>query len=60
MSGRPVSAVQQAFDKPVTGHYDSATVAAMNRYKKAHHLRTNGIIDGRTWRALLVTYEPKA
>jgi hypothetical protein len=60
MSGRPVSAVQQAFDKPVTGHYDSATVAAMNRYKKAHHLSTNGIIDGRTWRALLVTYEPKA
>ena len=59
MSGKPVAAVQQAFNKPVTGRYDAATVGAMNRFKRAHRLPTNGIIDASTWRTLLAVFKPR-
>jgi hypothetical protein len=59
MRGGPISAVQRAFNKPVTGNYDLATVGAVNRFKVRHGLPANGVIDARTWRALLAFYKPK-
>lgn len=55
MTGEPVKAVQLAFNKPVTGHLDAATVAAVNRYKKYYKLPQNGVIDTAMWRQLLRT-----
>lgn len=60
MRGGPISAVQRAFNRPITGRYDAATVAAVNRFKAAHKLPANGIIEARTWRTLLAVYKPKA
>lgn len=60
MRGGPISAVQQAFNKPVTGRYDQATVDAVNRFKKARGLPVNGVIEARTWRALLAAYRPRS
>ncbi|MEO7263084.1 MAG: peptidoglycan-binding domain-containing protein [Jatrophihabitantaceae bacterium] len=59
MRGGPIAAVQRAFNKPITGRYDAATVGAVNRFKTAHRLPANGIIDARTWRTLLAVYKPK-
>jgi peptidoglycan hydrolase-like protein with peptidoglycan-binding domain len=60
MRGGPIAAVQRAFNKPITGRYDLATVGAVNRFKTAHGLPANGIIEARTWRTLLAVYKPKA
>ena len=54
-TGEPIKAVQLAFNKPVTGHLDPATVGAVNRYKKAHRLPANGVVDTAMWRMLLKT-----
>jgi hypothetical protein len=59
MSGEPVLAIQRAFNKPLTGRYDAVTVGAMNRFKVAHRLPANGVVDPNTWRALLATYRPR-
>jgi hypothetical protein len=59
MAGGPISAVQRAFNKPITGRYDLATVGAVNRFKRAHGLPANAIIEARTWRILLSVYKPK-
>ena len=59
MRGGPISAVQRAFNRPITGRYDSATVTAVNRFKAAHRLPADGVIDGRTWRTLLAVYKPR-
>ncbi|HST47913.1 peptidoglycan-binding domain-containing protein [Jatrophihabitans sp.] len=60
MRGGPIMAVQRAFNKPITGRYDAATVAAVNRFKAARGLPANGIIEARTWRALLAAYKPRS
>lgn len=58
MGGGPVRAVQQALREPVTGRYDAATVSALNVFKRAHRLPTDGIINATTWRALLKAFQP--
>ncbi len=60
MRGGPISAVQRAFNLPISGRYDASTVAAVNRFKAAHRLPANGIIEARTWRTLLAVYKPQA
>lgn len=59
MRGGPISAVQRAFNRPITGSYDAGTVAAVTRFKAARRLPANGIIEARTWRALLAAYKPR-
>ena len=59
MRGGPISAVQRAFELPITGRYDAGTVAAVSRFKAARRLPANGIIEARTWRALLAAYKPR-
>jgi hypothetical protein len=60
MGGKPVVAVQQALRVPVTGRYDSTTVAAVLRFKQAHGMRPTSPIGYGTWRMLLAVYKPKA
>jgi len=60
MRGGPIMAVQRALGKPITGRYDAVTVAAVNRFKAAHKLPANGIIEARTWRTLLAVYKPRS
>ncbi len=60
MSGEPVLAVQRAFRTPLTGRYDAATVAAVNRVKAAHRLPVNSVVDPTMWRLLLAAYRPRS
>jgi hypothetical protein len=60
MSGEPVLAIQRAFNKPLTGRYDAVTVGALNRFKVAHRLPANSVVDQNTWRALLAAYRPRS
>ncbi|HEY2043741.1 MAG TPA: peptidoglycan-binding domain-containing protein [Jatrophihabitans sp.] len=57
--GPPIAAVQAALRVPVTYRFDSQTTAAVNRFKRAHRLVANGVIDALTWRNLLAVYKPK-
>jgi hypothetical protein len=59
MSGKPVMAVQQALRVPVTGRYDSTTVAAVLRFKKAHGMVPTSPIGYGTWRTLLAVFKPR-
>lgn len=59
-TGEAVRAIQRAFSKPVTGVYDAVTVGAMNRFKVAHQLPGNSVVDPPTWRALLATFRPQS
>jgi hypothetical protein len=60
MGGKPVTAVQQALRVPVTGRYDSTTVAAVLRFKAAHGMSATSPIGYGTWRMLLKAFKPKA
>jgi hypothetical protein len=59
MRGGPVLAVQREFGMAQSGSYDPATVAAVNRFKRAHRLPANGVLDVATWRVLLAAYRPR-
>jgi hypothetical protein len=58
-TGEAVKAIQRAFSKPVTGWYDAVTVGAMNRFKVAHRLPGNSVVDPASWRALLAAFAPR-
>ena len=38
---------------PVGGFFGAQTARALGRFQARHHLRVNGLLDARTWRALL-------
>jgi hypothetical protein len=53
LTGPAVTAVQRALHAPVTGRYDSATIAALRRFQAARHLVLTYGLYPQTWRVLL-------
>ncbi|MBE7190252.1 peptidoglycan-binding domain-containing protein, partial [Jatrophihabitans endophyticus] len=51
--GPVVDAVQRALHVPVSDVYGSSTVSRVRAFQRRHHLGTSGVMNQRTWRALL-------
>jgi peptidoglycan hydrolase-like protein with peptidoglycan-binding domain len=58
-SGPAVSAVQDAVGMTPGGTFGAATVRAVARWQRAHHLHGSGVVTIPTWRALLKANAPK-
>ncbi len=58
-TGPVVKAVQKVVKTTVSGKYDAKTKAAVKKWQTAHDLKANGVVNAKTWRALLKAQAPK-